>query len=113
MSDYISRQVCDKMLENWFEFRISENPFANFVSPTISEILEKLPKVIIWDGFNGKKAFDLVIRWNNYASKYIVQYEDLSNRWVIHTECDNLPDALWKMWIWIKENNYLTNNYES
>lgn len=107
-NDFISREVCEEMLKNWFQFKQSENPFANFESPTISEILEELPKVIVAETYNFKRAFDLYIRWNPFARKYIVWYEAVSNRWTIHTECDNLPDALWRMWVWLKNNNYLT-----
>lgn len=118
--DYPYLDFCKKMTELWFiiterytkennEFYrydqlISEEntklPEWMFVRPSIAELLNELPKSLVRKSKADTWTYSIYISHDDV--EYTVSYQNIYfTQWT-------LPNALAEMWIWLKQNDYLT-----
>ncbi len=83
-----------KFWNNWYSYT-DNNWLLEAVCPSVMELLDVFPTEINW--------FALKIR---QPRKYTVEYSCNSDK--IFSSVWTLPNALAEMWLWLKENNYLT-----
>lgn len=119
-SHYPSIELCKKLTEIgfpttfqhtwdslWTVIWCLEVPEWMYVCPSVMEMLDVMPKSFVYEHKLFKRAYELEIKWNNYASKYMVEYYCFVNRECLINYTDNLPNALASMILWLHENSYL------
>lgn len=107
---YPSVPICIQITKLWFpkteKSYISEDNI-NFiilewewiVCPSVMELLDALPSQI-------NEYYLSIIKQDN--DEYDICYQELFVSWELHNTCGALPNALAEMYLWLKENNYLT-----
>lgn len=105
----IKNSKCPNCLWYWISKDIESMRIYDetYVCPSIAELLYELPKQFVHETHWFRRAFEFQIWWNNYVDKYSVQYYCFINRETLINKCDNLPNALASMWLWLKENDLL------
>ncbi len=123
---YPSLELCKKLTEAGFpeetscHFRknnsdIYEHTFwpwndESYVCPSVMELLDEMPNWITvkykdWDVWNYK--LEIGRQWTSESIEaYYAHYVELN--WAYVFCLGTLPNALAEMWLWLKENNYLT-----
>ena len=125
---YPSLELCKKLTEAWFpetkyfwwwnhdtcKYDIMESYCEDYqwVCPSVMELLDEMPKEI----FLNELKYSLTILSDNnwkyagrdYVTQYWVRYETIHLKILKNIHWWNLPNALSEMWLWLKENNYLT-----
>ena len=77
---------------------------VEYVCPSISELLDEMPLSIQWC------VLTIVRNIHDKDIYYQVSYEHINDGIIfLNILKETLPDALALIWIWLKENNYLTN----
>lgn len=87
----------------WIDFPRSTESFNEYVCPSIAELLDELPKLILEDRYFLNIEMD-------YWGTWIIVYQNCYcwDKCFDAIKWENLPNALAEMWLWLKENNYLT-----
>ncbi len=77
------------------------NESLPLVCPSVMELLDEIPKDIKW-------CWATIVK--NYSGWYVRFEWEYAPMWMAwdRWQCDSLPNALAEMWLWLKENNYLT-----
>ena len=114
-SHYPSLGLCNKLTEagfpttelwiqwncwNW-SHKYYRNKRTDFVCPSVMELLDEMPDYIIDDRYT--LSINYMLMWEIWYTP--IYGED---KLLKHFEWDILVNALAEMWLWLKENNYLT-----
>lgn len=100
-----------KFWNNWYSYT-DNNWLLEAVCPSVMELLDEMPKEI----FLNELKYSLTILSDNnwkyagrdYVTQYWVRYETIHLKILKNIHWWNLPNSLAEMWLWLKENNYLT-----
>jgi len=124
-SHYPSLELCKKLTEAGFPITVKVRklnmawyqapqclhiPIWYWVCPSVMELLDEMPNFIQvkykdWDVWNYK--LEIGRQWASKSREaYYVHYVEWT--WAHSFMLWTLPNALAEMWLWLKENNYLS-----